>query len=381
MDWSSARDQVIAHALESGWAEAGVSSLAPYHRARARALGAIGEGRMEGMPWFSPERVEEASDLGGRYPWAKSVLSLAWAYRPAAPLTPASKPPAAEAGRPRGRFAAYACIDDGAATVDYHDLLGEACDELAAWIAGQYSGARTKRFIDHGWAMDRPIAERAGIGFAGKNTTLITQAAGSYVLLAEILTSLPLPPTPVSRRSCGRCQACLPACPTGALLAPGVMDAPRCISYLTIEHRGPIPEAMRPLIGTWAFGCDLCMEACPINHRLAPSALSDAGASTVGGPVPFPDLVECLELDDAGFEARFRGTAVWRTGRAGLARNAAIALGNAGDRAALPALRQALVNDPDEVVREAAAWAFERLGSAPFDQPPQLLEVVPAEQV
>ena len=297
MDWCSLRDQVITHALESGWAAAGVSRVAPQQRARTRALDAIAAGRMDGMPWFSSERVEAAADLGKRYPWARSVLSLAWAYRPAAPLARTSRPPAATAGRPRGRFAAYACVDDGAAAMDYHDLLGRACDELASWIGEQHPGARTKRFIDHGWAMDRPIAERAGIGFAGKNTTLITQAAGSYVLLAEMLTSLPLPSTRVSRRSCGKCQACLPACPTGALLAPGVMDARRCISYLTIEHRGPIPEEMRPLMGTWAFGCDLCMEACPINHRLAPEALPDPGPSTAGGPVPLPDLVECLELD------------------------------------------------------------------------------------
>src|SRR5437899_3985526 len=169
------------------------------------------------------------------------------------------------------------------------------------------------------WYDERAVAERAGLGFAGKHAGLITQTAGSYVLLAEMLLSVPLPPTRPSRRSCGRCTACLPACPTGAIVAPGIIDARRCISYLTIEHRGAIPLELRPLMGTWAFGCDLCQEACPINARLAPAPLEARSATTVSGPVPFPDLVECLGLTDAEFEQRFRGTAVWRAGRTGLA--------------------------------------------------------------
>jgi epoxyqueuosine reductase len=140
-----------------------------------------------------------------------------------------------------------------------------------------------------------------------------------------------------------------------------VIDSPRCISYLTIEHRGPIPEPLRPLIGTWVFGCDLCQEACPINGRLAPAPLAAGSAGTAGGPVPYPDLVECLGLSEEAFDARFRGTAIRRTGRAGLARNCAVALANAGNRAAVPALRRAREADPDGVVREAAAWALARL--------------------
>jgi epoxyqueuosine reductase len=144
-------------------------------------------------------------------------------------------------------------------------------------------------------------------------------------------------------------------------VAPGVIDARRCISYLTIEHRGAIPVELRPLMGTWAFGCDLCQEACPINHRLAPEPLDVESATTVRGPVPYPDLVECLELSDDEFRTRFRATAVSRTGRAGLARNCAIALGNAGDRAALPALRNSAEHDPDAVVRDAARWGIAQL--------------------
>jgi epoxyqueuosine reductase len=363
MDWAEARDRLIAHALESGWAAAGVAGLAPFRTARARTHDAIAAGRMDGMPWLSLERIDSAADLRRRYPWAEAAISLAWPYRPALPLTAAAVAPSGDPGRPRGRIGAYACLSDDASgrPSDYHEVLAARCDELAEWMRREFGDLKVKRFIDHGWAMDRPIAERAGIGFAGKNTTLLTQAAGSYVLLAELLVSLPLPATGISRRSCGKCEACIPACPTGALVAPGVMDATRCISYLTIEHEGAIAEELRPLMGTWAFGCDLCMEACPINHRLAPDAVADAGNTTARGPVPFPDLVECLELTDAEFDDRFRGTAIRRAGRKRLARNAAIALGNAGDRGAAPALRRAARKDPDEVVRESAAWALSRL--------------------
>jgi epoxyqueuosine reductase len=363
MDWVEVRDRLVAHALESGWAAAGVAGLAPFRTARARAREAIDAGRMDGMPWLSLERIDSAADLRRRYPWAQAAISLAWPYRPALRLGAAMAAPSGDAGRPLGRIGAYACLTDDASgrQSDYHDLLGVRCDELVAWMRGEFGEIKVKRFIDHGWAMDRPIAERAGVGFAGKNTTLLTRAAGSYVLLAELLVSLPLPSTAQSRRSCGKCSACLPACPTGALVAPGVMDATRCISYLTIEHEGPIAEELRPLMGTWAFGCDLCMEACPINHRLAPAAAEDGGGSTSGGPVPFPDLVDCLELSESEFEERFRGTPIWRAGRARLARNAAIALGNAGDGAAAPALRRSARDDPDAVVRESAEWALERL--------------------
>jgi epoxyqueuosine reductase len=363
MDWGEARDRLIAHALESGWAAAGVAGLAPFRTARARTRDAIASGRMDGMPWLSLERIDAAADLRRRYPWAQAAISLAWPYRPARSLQATTKTPRGDPGRPRGRIGAYALLTGGASDrpSDYHDLLAARCDELVAWMQGEFDDLRAKRFIDHGWAMDRPIAERAGIGFAGKNTTLLTRAAGSYVLLAELLVSLPLPATGTSRRSCGTCHACIPACPTGALVAPGVMDATRCIAYLTIEHEGAIAEELRPLMGTWAFGCDLCMEACPINQRLAPEALAGTAASTAAGPVPFPDLIECLELTEAEFDHRFRGTAIWRAGRKRLARNAAIALGNAGDRDAAPALRRSARDDPDAVVRESAAWALARL--------------------
>ena len=341
-----------------GFSSCGVTSTRSFTEARDRGIAAIDAGRMDGMPWYSRERVEASADIGARYPWARSIIALAWPYPPARAASP-------DAGGPiRGRFSAYACISGDAGAVDYHDLLAERCDTLIGWLRERVDGLDAKRFIDHGWALDRPIAERAGIGFAGKHASVITKEAGSYVMLASVAISVSLPADAPSRRGCGQCRECIPACPTGAITAPGVIDARRCISYLTIEHRGSIAVELRPLIGTWAFGCDLCQEACPINDRLAPEPLDEGASSTVGGPVPNPDLVECLELSEEEFAARFRRTAVRRTGRAGLARNCAIALGNAGDIRAVSALQRSADADPDPVVREAASWALAQLASA-----------------
>jgi epoxyqueuosine reductase len=352
MDGVALKTELDGEARRLGFSACGVTSTRPFTEARERGLAAIDAGRMDGMPWYSRERVEASADIGARYPWARSIIALAWPYRPGRAHEPEPDGPV------RGRFAAYACIDGGDGAVDYHDLLAERCDALVGWLRRRVDGLNAKRFIDHGWALDRPIAERAGIGFAGKHASVITREAGSYVMLAGIAVSVLLPADAPSRRGCGRCRECLPACPTGAITAPGVIDARRCISYLTIEHRGSIAVELRPLIGTWAFGCDLCQEACPINHRLAPEPLEVVTSSTARGPVPNPDLVECLELSEEAFAGRFRRTAVWRTGRARLARNCAIALGNAGDPRALPALQRTAEGDPDPVVREAASWAI-----------------------
>jgi epoxyqueuosine reductase len=357
MDMSQLKVELGREARRLGFAACGVTSVRPFTEAKEHALAALDAGRMDGMPWYTRERVAASADIGARYPWARSIVALAWPYRPA----PAQVDHRESAGVVRGRFSAYACTDVDGRAVDYHDLLAERCDLLVRWLGGHIEDVRAKRFIDHGWALDRAIAERAGIGFAGKHASVITLEAGSYVLLAAVAVSIPFAEDAPSRRGCGTCTACLPSCPTGAIVAPGVIDAPRCISYLTIEHRGPIPEELRPLIGTWAFGCDLCQEACPINQHLAPAALDSGVATTARGPVPYPDLVECLELTDEEFTRRFGGTAVARTGRAGLARNCAIALGNAGDRSAVAALRRSEQSDPDAGVREAAAWGIARL--------------------
>jgi epoxyqueuosine reductase len=396
MDADALKSDLLAEAHRLGFVAAGVTSTRPFRQARRRALRAIDEGRMDGMEWYSRERVEAAADLKSRYPWARSILALAWPYRPASGRAtrdnvvldgghthPLAQTVLGELRSPaelaanmcaphlsdvqshslRGRMSAYACVTAGGSPVDYHSLLGQRCDLLVEWLRLQRPDVQAKRFIDHGWALDRAVAERAGLGFSGKHSQLITRTAGSYVLLAEIVLSVALPPDRASKRGCGHCTACMPACPTGAIVAPGVIDARRCIAYLTIEHRGSIPIEVRPLMGTWVFGCDLCQEACPINHRLAPPPLDEQPATTASGPVPYPDLVECLGLSEDEFRSRFRTTAVWRTGRAGLARNCAIALGNLGDAAATPHLERVRTGDPDETVREAASWALDRIAA------------------
>lgn len=350
------RELLAIEARRQGFAEVGVTTLAPFSQAADRAQRALAEGRLAGMPWYTEDRITQATDLGRRFPWGRSLVALTFPYRPAAvPLAKASVSPNSE-GRLRGRIAAYALGQD------YHRRLDSALRRLVEHLALRSPGLRCHRFVDHGWALDRAIAERAGLGFCGKHTQLIAQVGGSYVLLASLVLSLELTPDHSSPRNCGSCRACLPSCPTGALVAPGVIDAPRCISYLTIEHEGPIPTQLRPLMGQWVFGCDLCQEACPINARLGPAAVPAGPASTRHGPVPFPDLVEILSLSEGSFQDRFRLTTLRRSGRERLARNAAIALGNAGQRSAVPALSRALQGDPSALVRGASAWSLGELG-------------------
>jgi epoxyqueuosine reductase len=208
--------------------------------------------------------------------------------------------------------------------------------------------------------LDRAAAARAGIGWLGKNTNLLIPGIGSKVLLAEIVTSAPLAVDAPLKKTCGACDACLRVCPTGALVAPGVLDNRRCISFWTIEHRGVIPLDIRPMIGDWIFGCDLCQEICPVNAR--PAAPDPNGLAAFGPAIEArPRLEELLTLDEAAFRCRFRESALWRTRRAGLLRNVCIALGNIADRGSVPALAVAL-DDPEPLVRGHAAWALGRLG-------------------
>lgn len=346
------RELLAIEARRQGFAEVGVTDMAPFDRAADQARRALAAGRMGGMPWYTEDRIRQAADLGQRFPWGRSLVALAFPYSPAtAPLAPRVEL-AEFKGRARGRIAAYALGQD------YHLRLDQALRRLVQRLTLRSPGLRSHRFVDHGRALDRAIAERAGLGFCGKHTQLIAPGGGSYVLLASLVLSLELPPDRPSRRNCGSCRACLPSCPTGALVAPGVIDAPRCISYLTIEHEGPIPTQLRPLMGRWIFGCDLCQEACPINARLAPEPVPAGAATTRAGPVPFPDLVEILALSEDEFQDRFGLTTLGRSGRARLARNAAVALGNVGQPQAVPALTRALGHDPSALVRGACAWAL-----------------------
>jgi epoxyqueuosine reductase len=251
-----------------------------------------------------------------------------------------------------GRVSCYASGDD------YHDVLRGKLKSLLAWIQEQVPGAHGRAVIDTAPLLERDFARRAGLGWFGKNTMLIDKKLGSYFFLGALLLDLELPADePFSTSHCGTCTRCLDACPTDAFVGPNQLDARRCISYLTIELRGAIPEELRQPMGDWIFGCDVCQEVCPWNRK-APAGREPALQPNVTGMLV--DLLELLELSDDDFRRRFRHTAIWRTKRAGLLRNAAIALGNLGDAKALPVLERAL-GDSEPVIREAAAWAIERI--------------------
>jgi epoxyqueuosine reductase len=264
----------------------------------------------------------------------------------------AAAPPDASPLPPSARVARYA---HGA---DYHDVLRRRLNELLAWLQGEVPGVRGRGVVDTAPLLERDFARRAGLGWFGKNTMLLNKRQGSYFFLGALLLDLELrADVPHETAHCGTCTACLDACPTQAFTGPGWLDARRCISYLTIELRGPVPQELRPAVGDWLFGCDVCQEVCPWNRKAPPGREPAFRARPDLDPV---DPAELLGLSEEAFRERFRGTALTRAKRRGLLRNAAIVLGNLGDPAALPALERAL-GDPEPLVREAARWAIGRL--------------------
>jgi epoxyqueuosine reductase len=299
------------------------------------------------MGWMAraPERRADPREvLAG----ARSVISVAASYYRGDPPPEASGAPALS-----GRIARYAWGRD------YHRRLRRRLRALGAALRSLAPGARWLAYVDTGPVLDRGWAEQAGIGWIGKNTNVILARSGSWFFLGEILTNLELPPARPARNHCGRCARCIPACPTGAIVAPYQLDAQRCISYLTIENRGAIPLELRPSIGTRIFGCDDCQEVCPWNRFAVPATHPDF-AEREGQQTP--DLLPLLALDEETFRARFQGTALLRAQRSGLARNVAVALGNLGDPRAIPALAAAVARDPSALVRSHAAWALGRIG-------------------
>jgi epoxyqueuosine reductase len=338
MDTLEARLKAQAHAL--GFELAGVAAATPadgFDRLRDWLAHGFA-GTMDYMHRHGDARRHPASIL----PEVRSVLMVDMSY----------KPPAEPSSPPAGKVARYA------RGTDYHDVLRERLNRLLAWLQVERPGCRGRGVVDTAPLLERDFARRAGLGWFGKNTMLLNKRHGSYFFLGALLVDLALEPdAPHEASHCGTCTACLDACPTAAFPAPGVLDARRCISYLTIELRGAVPAELRAGLGDWVFGCDICQEVCPWNRK------APAGVEPLLLPRPeleALDPVELLGLSADDFRRRFRGTALARTKRAGLLRNAALVLGNVGDAAALPALRRAL-DDPDPVVRDAAAWAIGRI--------------------
>lgn len=307
----------------------------------------LADGHLRGMDWLNDERVIAFAPTR-LVEDARSVIVVAMSY---------NVPTTAEEGEigPTGRIARYA------RGRDYHHTIRPKLRRLAARLADLAGRPiRARLFVDSGPLAERAFARAAGLGWIGKNTLLLNRRLGSWSFLAAIVSDVPLPAGRPVPTHCGACDRCLRACPTDAFAAPYVLDATRCISYLTIEHRGPIPSEMRPAIGDWVFGCDICQEVCPVNRKAVAAREPDFAPRP--GLGERTALLPLLSLDEAAFAERFRGSAVRRAKREGFVRNVAIALGNVGDPAAIPALEAVLRDDPSPVVRGAAAWALGRIG-------------------
>jgi len=298
------------------------------------------------------DRVARRRDLNAILPGVRSLVIVGLDYALAAGVVPAEvlNDPA------RGRIAAYAWGRD------YHDVLLPRLEALATWL-GARAGHAWRAYVDTGALLEREHAQQAGLGFIGKNTLLIHPRRGSGFLLGEFLTTAEFDhyDPPGRETLCGRCTRCLAACPTQAFPQPYVLDARRCLSYLTIELKGWIPRGLRPQMGNWVFGCDVCQEVCPWQRfgvRVVEAALLPVDADRAA-----PRLADLLALDEAAFRRRFGGSPVERLGRARLVRNACVAAGNSRQPALLPLL-QTLLADPDPLVRGHAGWALARLGGA-----------------
>jgi epoxyqueuosine reductase len=343
-------DRIRARALELGFDAVGIAPVHP--SGHAERYGAwIGEGMHGEMAYLAREdAVAKRADPSVLVPDARSAVVVAISYYSED----------AEPGDPsRGVVARYARNDD------YHDLLKDRLIALQEWANAELTPLGGRAYVDAGPVLERELASRAGLGWFGRNTMLIQPRRGSYYFLGVLLLDVELEyDQPFTRDHCGSCSRCLSACPTGALLgrdesgAPR-MDARRCISYLTIELRGPIPRELRPLIGNRVYGCDICQEVCPWNSFAEPA--SDPAFIPRDG-LDGPSLIEWMGMAQEEFSRRFKGSAVKRTKRRGLLRNVAVALGNWGSPEAVPALAVAL-NDEEALVRGHAAWALGRIGT------------------
>ena len=341
----SLETRVKRHGLKAGFDLVGIASAERFERDERAAVERVQAGLMDGLDWYTESRVRRANRPSELLEGARSVVSLALSYNVRSDRAGAS---------PAGRVARYAWGSD------YHKVIKRRlrafCEGLPDLVGRP---VRTRYFVDDGPMNDRAAAERAGVGWFGKSTNILTQSHGSWVFLSQVITDLVLRPDAPLKKTCGACTACIQDCPTGAIVAPYVIDNTKCISFLTIELRDGIPLEMRPAIGDWVFGCDICQDVCPVNRK-AVGTLEPAFAQR--HDFSAPSLIPLLELTDEGFAERFRGSPIRRTKRVGLQRNVCVALGNIGDPVAVPALRRMLRPAVEEMLRGHAAWALGRIG-------------------
>jgi epoxyqueuosine reductase len=338
---------VLAEARAAGFAVARVAAPSTIGAEAAERLAAfLRDGRHGEMGWMATTAARRGHPLA-LWPEARSVVMLGMSY------APEEDPLAMLAECSRGAISCYA------QSRDYHDVVKAGLKRVAEALA-RASGAEVKVFVDTAPLMEKPLAQAAGLGWQGKHTNLVSREHGSWLFLGAILTTAEMEPDAPETDHCGSCRRCLDVCPTNAFPAPYQLDARRCISYLTIEHKGHIAPDFRKAMGNRVFGCDDCLAVCPWNKFAATAretrlAVREAARS--------PPLAELLALDDAAFRARFAGTPVKRTGRDRVVRNALIAAGNSGDLSLLPAVER-LIGDASPLVRAMAVWALGRLADA-----------------
>jgi len=336
---------LVRQAEDAGFAAIGVCSPAGIGAAGDRLRQFLGLDRHGTMAWME-RRSDWRADPAALWPEARSIIMLADSYAP-------ETDPLGDLDRPeRGTISVYA------RGRDYHDPVKKRLKRLARWLVAASGGtAEVKVFVDTAPVMEKPLAQAAGLGWQGKHTNLLGRDFGNWVFLGAIFTTLDLPPDPPEVEHCGSCTACLDICPTQAFPAPFQLDARRCISYLTIEHPGPVDPDLRPLLGNRIYGCDDCLAVCPWNKFAV--AASETGYADRPG-TSAPELSDLAGLDDAGFRARFAGTPIKRIGRGRFVRNVLYAIGNSG-LARLRPSADALTDDPDPAVADAARWAVARL--------------------
>jgi epoxyqueuosine reductase len=342
MDPSALARTAKAAALECGFDLAGVASADP-PRELAFFRDWVERGYAGEMAYLS-RQVDRRSDLRAALPWARSVLVVALQYDREQPRT-------ADLPAGRGWISRYAWGED------YHEVVGERLRLVERLLLERIGPFRSRRYVDTGPLVERAFAVAAGLGAWGKNTCLLHPEHGSWLFLGELITDLEMAADAPRRDMCGRCTACLDACPTRAFPAPYVLDARRCISYLTIELKGAIPQELRAALGPHVFGCDICQDVCPWNRRRL--RRGGEGFEPRAG-LAGPDLAALAVLDDDAFRGRFRRSPIKRTKRRGLLRNVAVALGNVGTARHRAAV-EALLGDAEPLVREHAAWALAQL--------------------
>jgi len=340
----SLKEQLVAHAQEAGFAAVGVCRPDAVPELPQRLQGFVDAGQHGQMGWMA-ERMNWRSSPAALWPDARTIIMLAERY------TPEHDPMAVLARPDRGAISVYA------QNRDYHDVVKKRLKRVGRWLIEQVPEAEIKVFVDTAPVMEKPLAQAAGLGWQGKHTNLLSRDLGNWFFLGAIFTTVELEPDAAEVSHCGSCTACLDICPTAAFPAPYQLDARRCISYLTIEHKGPVDEELRALMGNRIYGCDDCLAVCPWNKfaREGRDARLAARDDLIA-----PPLAELAALDDAGFRALFSGSPIKRIGRDRFVRNVAYAIGNSGDAALVPAISP-LVDDPDLAVADAARWAILRL--------------------